>query len=72
MLEYEVPVCKEKGSFKDIRDDRNPEVCYINKKRVDREWGPWEIQPEVSTYYWTKRVKTSCYCYSSTLRDSGK
>ena len=38
----EEPTCKENGTLKSIQNDENPGVCKINKKRIDREWGPWE------------------------------
>ena len=40
---FEKPTCREKGISQNIQDDENPGVCKINKKRVDREWGPWEV-----------------------------
>ena len=39
----ERPLCEEKGIQKSIQDDVTPGICQINKKRVDRQWGPWEV-----------------------------
>ena len=36
------PMCKEYRQLKDIRDDSFPAICEINRKRVDRQWGPGE------------------------------
>ena len=38
----ERPLCDEMRIQKNIQDDTIPGICKINKKRVDRQWGPGE------------------------------
>ena len=43
MSRNDLPECLDRGQNKDIQDDQDPGPCHVNKKRVDRHWGPWEV-----------------------------
>ena len=43
MSRNDLPECLDRGQNKDIQDDKDPGPCHLNKKRVDRHWGPWEV-----------------------------
>ena len=36
-----IPVCMEDNTSVDIKNDENLNLCQINQKRIDSEWGPW-------------------------------
>ena len=39
----DLPECLDRGQDKNIQDDQDPGPCHINKKRVDKHWGAWEV-----------------------------
>ena len=44
MAKLDRPMCKELGEYKNIQNDADRGTCVIKEKRVDAEWGEWELE----------------------------
>ena len=44
-----IPICENNGAFMSILRSSDRGRCEIFRKRVDREWGPWETSSSSST-----------------------
>ena len=55
------PVCSEKGYPRNIQNDSDPNLCQINRKRMDTSWGPWQWDLEVdNNSEWKNRTWRDC------------
>ena len=52
MLQNHVPKCQQNGILVDIHNDVNPGKCYINNKRVDSQYGLWEMKKHHTDTDW--------------------
>ena len=57
MKKIDQPFCKVKGKLKSVTDDSGHEKCEINGKRVDKSWGPWELETVIDTSTEMKQVE---------------
>ena len=52
MLRNHAPKCQQNGTLVDIQNDVNPGICSINNKRVDSQYGLWEMTKHRTTEEW--------------------